>query len=118
MTRRSFALVAAVCLWQLGCGEIVVRSGLPAGVVARGYRERWHDSVLFGTVESARREPLDEICPHGWSEVRASSSFLTGALAWGTLGIYTPTTVTVVCAAPPGVYIGAPGETPLAAPCR
>jgi Bor protein len=69
-------------------------------------------------VESGSRARLDEICPRGWSEVRASSSFLGGLLAWGTLGIYTPTNVTIVCAAPPGVYIGAPGETPLAPPCR
>jgi len=118
VTRRLRPAIAATGLLLLGCGETVFRSGLPAGGAPLGYTERWHDSLFFGTVESRRPEPLGSICPRGWSEVRISSSFLAGLLAWSTLGIYTPTEVTVVCAAPSGIYTGAPGEVPLAQPCR
>lgn len=118
MIRREALAALAACLSQVGCGEVILRSGLPAGETAAAYRERWHGSLLFGMVEPQSAAGLGEICPRGWSEVRTSSSFITGVLSWGTLGIYTPTTVTVVCAAPPGVYIGVPGETPLPPLCR
>jgi len=62
--------------------------------------------------------PLDQICPIGWSEIRVTPTFPAALLGWVTLGIYTPTTVTVVCAAPPGVYVGAPGEMALPPMCR
>jgi hypothetical protein len=100
-----------------GCGEAVFRNGLAAGEVARDHRERWHESFFFGTLEG-RGEHLDGICPGGWAEVRVEASFLQALLSWSTLGIYTPTSVTVVCAAPRGVYIGAPSELSLPAPCR
>ncbi|HEX3596409.1 MAG TPA: hypothetical protein VHU80_14970 [Polyangiaceae bacterium] len=107
----------ALAVLPCGCGEAVVRSGKPAGNVAAGYDARWHDSFLFGTVEGAST-PLRSICPGGWSEIRVSASFPAALIEWSTLGIYTPTNVTVVCAAPSGVYIGAPSEVPLAPLCR
>jgi hypothetical protein len=117
LTRPGPIAAVLSSLWLLGCGEVVVRSGQPAGDVTSDHRARWHDSFLFGTTEG-RREPLDELCPRGWSEIRVSSSFTQALLSWSTLGIYTPTSVTVVCAAPRGVYIGAPSEVPLSPPCR
>jgi hypothetical protein len=96
----------------------IVRTGLPAGQIAEGYDARWHDSFLFGTLEPGRPEPLDKICPHGWSEIRIDASFSAALLEWTTLGIYTPANVTVVCASPDNVYVGAPGETPLPPLCR
>jgi hypothetical protein len=111
-------LLSTVCGLSLsGCGEAVIRTGLPAGEVARDYRERWHESFFFGTVDG-RAPRLDAICPGGWAELRLEASFLQAVLSWGTLGIYTPTSVTLVCAAPRGVYIGAPSELPLSPPCR
>ena len=118
MKRRLATACVLVPLWCSACGEAVVRSGRPAGAVAPLYDERWHDSFFFGTLDPAEAAPLSTICPQGWSEIRASSTFLAGLLQWSTLGIYTPTTVTVVCSAPSGVYIGAPSEVPLAPLCR
>ncbi len=112
-------LVAMVSLLACaGCGEAVLRSGLPAGNVPSGYDAHWHDSFVFGMVEGENPEPLTTICPRGWSEIRTETPLLAALLSWGTLGIYTPTSVTVVCAAPSGVYIGAPGEVPLPPLCR
>ncbi len=110
-------LSALSALSLSGCGEVVFRNGLPAGEVARDHREGWHESFFFGTFEG-RRERLDAICPRGWAEVRVEASFLQALLSWSTLGIYTPTSITVVCAAPRGVYIGAPSELPLPPACR
>lgn len=117
--RTPFVVLLSVlsALSLCGCGEVVIRNGASAGEVAPDYRERWHESFLFGTVES-RSVQLDAVCPGGWAEVRAEASFLQALLSWGTLGIYAPTSVTVVCAAPRGVYIGAPSELPLSPPCR
>jgi hypothetical protein len=115
---RLTVAVVALSLSMVACGEAVVRSGKPAGDVATGYDARWHDSFLFGTVEPGEREPLARICPAGWSEIRVSASLLAGLIQWGTLGVYTPANVTVVCAAPNGVYVGAPSEVPLAPLCH
>lgn len=114
---RSTLVVSLAGLSLCGCGGVVFRNGASAGEVARGYRERWHESFFFGAVEGGR-ERLDAICPGGWAETRVEASFLQALLSWSTLGIYTPTSVTVVCAAPRGVYIGAPSELPLPPPCR
>lgn len=117
MKRALFA--AAFAVWSCSaCSGTVLRTGLPAGVPAKEYDARWHDSFLFGTVEPDEAEPLEKICPHGWSEVRVRASFPAALVQWVTLGIYTPSNVTVVCAAPDSVYIGAPGETPLPPLCR
>ena len=119
MTRtRLGRLALAFALAASGCAETVFRSGLPAGQTAPSYDRRWRDALLYGTVEPARPVPLDQICPIGWSEIRVTPTFPAALLGWVTLGIYTPTTVTVVCAAPPGVYVGAPGEMALPPMCR
>jgi hypothetical protein len=110
--------VALLALSCGGCSELVVRSGLPAGSVANGYDARWHDSFFFGTVEPSPIAPAASLCPRGWSELRISASFEEALLQWSTLGIYTPSEVTLVCAPPPGVYLGAPAEAPLVPMCR
>ncbi|HEX4338578.1 MAG TPA: hypothetical protein VH062_21885 [Polyangiaceae bacterium] len=115
-TRATTALLAALA--STACGQAVIRSGAPAGNVAKNHDARWRDGFLLGTVEAADPEPLSSICPGGWSEIRVSASFPAALLDWATLGIYTPTNVTIVCAAPSGVYIGAPSEVPLAPLCR
>ena len=111
----ALALAAFTCS---ACAETVVRTGLPAGEIAEGYDARWHDSFFFGALEPGPPEALDKICPRGWSELRIEASFPAGLLQWTTLGIYTPANVTVVCASPDSVYVGAPGETPLPPVCR
>ena len=117
--RPAALLVAALgALSSSACVGTIVRTGLPAGQIAQGYDARWHDSFFFGTLEPGPPEPLDKICPHGWSEVRVDASFTAALLEWTTLGIYTPANVTVVCASPGNVYVGAPGETPLPPLCR
>ena len=116
MKRRAAA--CALLLASTGCSELVVRSGLPAGNAANGYDARWHDSFFFGTFEPAPVPEPGSLCPRGWSEWRVSASFEAALLQWRTLGVYTPSEVTVVCAAPPGVYLGAPAEAPLVPMCR
>jgi hypothetical protein len=109
------ALAAASCS---GCAETIMRTGLPAGAIAKGYDARWHDSFFWGTLEPGQPAALEKICPRGWSELRVGASFPAGLLQFVTLGIYTPANVTVVCASADSVYVGAPGETPLPPLCR
>lgn len=105
------ALVAA--LLCAGCGASVVRSGLPAGRTPDGYDERWHHGFLLGLVDASGPYDVASICPHGWSEMRTGSWFLSGALQFLTLGLYTPSTVTIVCAQTAADPPDAPGEEPL-----
>ncbi len=99
----------ALCIACTGCYSTVVRSGLPAGTSPAGWEERWHASFLFGAVES-RPGDLRLVCPQGWSEIRGQTSFLQGVLHVLSLFVYTPGTVTVVCAGQPGDPPPRPGE--------
>jgi hypothetical protein len=114
-TLFAAALAALSCS---SCAATIIRTGLPAGDIAKGYDARWHDSFLWGTLEPERPAALDSVCPRGWSEFRIEASFPAGLLQFVTLGIYTPANVTVVCASADSVYVGAPGETPLPPLCH
>jgi len=110
--RLATAVAAAIAVG--GCYRATVRSGLPPGNVPDAYDDRWHSGWFLGAVETSGPYPLEEICKEGWAEVHTSTNLLQGLLAFLTYGIYTPQTVTVVCAlsnaphAPPVA-----GEAPL-----
>ena len=105
MTRR-WSLVAAlgIGLAVVGCYRTTVRSGLPPGDTPEAYDDNWHNGWLLGAVETSGPYALDRICPNGWAEVHSSFNVLQGLLSLITYGIYTPQSVTIVCAAerPPG----------------
>jgi len=64
---------------------------------------------LFGLVEASGPYDLERICPEGWSEVTLQPDAFTALAGLVTLFIYSPSRVTIVCAAP-GVQ-GAPPRT-------
>jgi hypothetical protein len=97
---RRLALIPLV-LAALGCAETRLYSGRPPGDVAAGYRARFHDAYLFGTVDGEPAYELSHICPNGWSEVLVAPDFFTAMLAVTTLFLYTPNRLTIVCAGEP-----------------
>lgn len=95
LTPLSALLLAA----NLGCAGTHVRSGLAPGAVAPGYDERWEAAFLFGALP-LREHDLGRLCPEGWAEIRLEADVFTGAVGVLTLFLYTPSRVTIVCAAP------------------
>lgn len=98
MRRCVLLLVIGSALASSGCWRTTLRSGLPPAEEAQGYDERVHDAYVLGAIETGDPHPLDALCPHGWAEIHVRKGFINGFLTLITLGIYSPQTITVVCA--------------------
>jgi hypothetical protein len=98
-TRLGAALLALV-FCALGCVRTTIRSGRAPGVAPTGWEERWRHGLAFGLAELPGPVAPDALCPRGWAEVDTAIDPVQAAIALLTLGIYTPTTVSVVCADP------------------
>jgi hypothetical protein len=94
------ALAAIMLVGPAGCVRTTIRSGLAPGHVPTGWEGRWHHGFVLGFDELPGPVPVDALCPEGWSQVDTSIDPVQSVLAIMTLGIYTPTTVSVVCAEP------------------
>ena len=103
--RRALPLALLAC----GCAHTTLQSGLPPGDSPRPFTNKWHAAFLFGLVEASGPYDLEQICPGGWSEVTVEPDAFTGLAGLITLFSYSPSRVTIVCAAP-GVR-GAPPRT-------
>ena len=86
---------------QTACLRTTVRSGLAPADPPLHWRGRWHHTFFLGTVESSGPVELDRVCPNGWSLLESYTDPLQTAITLLTVTIYTPSTVTVVCAQPP-----------------
>jgi Bor protein len=99
LSGRTKALCVGVLWACMGCAATTVHSGRAPSDLAEGYDERWHSAFLWGVVPASGPYDLAKICPNGWSQVtvgRDPSTLLVSVL---TLFIYSPTRVSVVCAA-------------------
>ena len=99
---RSRLFVASLGLAAFSCASTRVYSGKPPGMTARDYDARWHSALLFGGISISKPYEPDRICRHGWAEVRVEPDAFTFVTTLATLFIYTPSRVTVVCAASGG----------------
>ena len=95
---RAGLAAAMLVLVQVACFHARVTTGRPPGpdVIYRP----WASAFLFGLVPP---EILDgsTLCPAaGVATVETSHSFLNWLVGVGTVGIYTPMTITVTCAGP------------------
>ncbi|MGC4091354.1 MAG: hypothetical protein QM756_26440 [Polyangiaceae bacterium] len=95
MKLGALALVCSLCA---GCASTRMFSGKPPGEAAPGYDSRWH-SALFAGALPLHTYQLSQICRDGWSEVKLEADPFTFFATLGTLLIYTPSRLTVVCAA-------------------
>ena len=116
--RRCGALLLVVgCS---GCFDTTVRSGLPPGKVPDAYEERWQSGWALGAIETGDPYALAQICPDGWAEIETSTNPVQGLVSLVTYGVYTPQSVTVVCAAErpshPPPRAGEPSVAPSASP--
>jgi hypothetical protein len=91
-------LGTAACLCS--CVRTTIRSGLAPGLAPEGWTDRWHHTFLFGLDEVPGPIAPEQVCPHGWAQIDTALDPMQSAIAALTLGVYTPSTVTVVCADP------------------
>jgi hypothetical protein len=105
----------ALSLLSSACYTTSVRSGAAPGRTPVGYDDHWHHGFLWGIAEASGPYDIDQICPEGWAEVKTETTFLTGLVEVLALGIYSPQSVTLVCAAGPAPIAPAT-STPVVAP--
>jgi hypothetical protein len=98
MLRRLLTTLAAgVALTSTtACFHAVVETGRPAGTTV--VRKPWVNTFVFGLVGA---QPIDVTaqCPGGVARVETQQTFLNGLIGGLTLGIYTPQSATITCAA-------------------
>jgi Bor protein len=107
---RATLVVGFTCV---ACAPTIVRTGLPPGKTPEQYDDRWHHGLFFGLADASAAYDVDKICPMGWSEFRVETTTGFGILQVLTAGIYTPSRVTIVCAATPQDPPDPAGEEPL-----
>lgn len=93
---RHLALLVAITVLASACFHQVVRTGAPPGgtVIERP----WTATYILGLVPATAINTAAE-CPAGVAVVETQQTFLNGLVGVLTLGIYTPQTVRITCAA-------------------
>src|SRR5690606_24645778 len=83
-------------LLTAGCYHQVVHTGATAG--PRIIEHPWTATYLFGLIPAAEISTVAQ-CPNGVAVIETQQTFLNGLVGVVTLGIYTPQTVRITCAA-------------------
>jgi len=96
MTRLRPALLPCLALTLAACYHQVVQTELPPSPTV--VEQKWVPTWIFGLVAA---KPIDfrPQCPTGAAIVETRQSFLNGLVGALTLGIYTPQSERVTCAA-------------------
>lgn len=98
MPRRLLAAAALglVLSTSTACYHAVVETGRPAGTTV--IQKQWVNTFVFGLVAA---QPIDvrAQCPGGVAKVETQQTFVNGLVGLLTLGIYTPQSATITCAA-------------------
>lgn len=94
--RHSTPICVLAALILTGCYHQVVRTGATPGNVV--VERPWTATFLFGLVP-ARAINTAAQCPTGVAVIETQQTFVNGLVGALTLGIYTPQTVRITCAA-------------------
>lgn len=93
---KNVLALAAVALLSSACFHAVIETGLPAGTQV--INQPMTMSFVDGLVAPAPVNVASR-CPNGVARVETQHSFVNGLIGAVTLGIVTPMTITVTCAA-------------------
>lgn len=96
MLRRSALTLALTTLLLTGCFHQVVNTGV-APAAGNATITKTVSLYFFGLVGAEVDTVAD--CPTGAAVIETQQTFVNGLLGVVTLGIYTPQTVTITCAA-------------------
>jgi hypothetical protein len=108
MFRRSSALAAvAALLTSTACYHAVVETGRPAGTTV--VQKPWVNTFIWGLVAA---QPIDVStqCTGGIAKVETLLSVPNALATIVTLGLYTPRTATITCAAGRSGALTVPGD--------
>jgi len=109
LTRTASLIVAAFAL--SGCYHATIDTGLtPSGQTVK---KEWAHSFIEGLVPPSVVETASK-CPNGVAKVDTQLSFLNMLANAVTLGIYSPMTITVECAAARSASLDAEGTNAVA----
>jgi hypothetical protein len=96
MRKLALPLLAALLASTTACYHATIETGRPAS--SQQISKPWANSFIAGLVPPATIETASQ-CPNGVARVETQLSFLNQVVSAVTLGIYTPMTITVTCAA-------------------
>lgn len=98
MRRRPLASLAIVLALttSAACYHAVVETGRPAGTTV--VQKSWVNTFVFGLVPASDID-VSARCPGGVARVETQQTFVNGLVGLITLGIYTPQSATITCAA-------------------
>ncbi len=91
-----FSVLLAATLLFAGCYHATIDTGLRPS--DQKIEQPWAHGFIFGLVPPSTIETASK-CPHGVAKVETKLSVLNEIAAWVTMGIYTPMSITVQCAA-------------------
>lgn len=96
LARKSVLAAAAALLTSTACYHAVIETGRPAGTTV--VQRPWVNMFLWGLVAA---QPIDVStqCPGGLAKVETQLSVPNALATIVTLGIYSPRTATITCAA-------------------
>ena len=94
--KTALAAAAAAMLTSTACYRAVVETGRPAGTTV--VQKPWVNTFIWGLVAA---QPIDVSaqCPGGLARVETQMSVPNALATIVTLGLYTPRTATITCAA-------------------
>ena len=95
-TVSPLVLLAFMALGATGCYHATVETGLTASsdVIEESFASSWIDGLVPPSVIAAKAK-----CQHGVAKVETQISFVNGLVRILALGIYTPMSIKVTCAA-------------------
>lgn len=89
-------LLVAVAVALCGCYHATIETSLEQSL--RVIDDPWADSWVFGLVSPSTVETAEK-CPDGVAKIETKLSFLNQLVGMLTIGIYTPMSIKVTCAA-------------------
>ena len=113
LRRPALAAAVAALFTSTACYHAVVETGRPAGTTV--VQKPWVNTFIFGLVAA---QPIDVSaqCPGGLAKVETQMSVPNALATIVTVGLYTPRTAMITCAAGRSGSIAIPGgETVVAA---
>ena len=95
-TVATLALALGAAFTSTACYHAIVETGRPTGTTV--IQKPWVNTFIFGLVAA---QPIDVTaqCPSGVARVETQETFVNGLVGVLTLGIYTPQSATITCAA-------------------
>jgi len=101
--KRVMLILALVLATTVACHRTHIIHGGGGGMPSPTYFDRWYSNVVLGIADISGPVDLSFACNGGpWTEIFIRRSFIN-SIVWAiTVGLWTPTLVTIYCGGGPG----------------